>query len=119
MSFFSLNVLLSVLLQNTLSLATTFPTTLEVDLLFPLHANYSSTLIFPFLFVLQNAPLSPLLEPSITLQVWDTTYSNVPNGTLYSPAVRFPLSPTNYTVADTIFVYGFIDNLPVGRHSLI
>jgi len=116
MSFLSLLSLLSVLLQSTSTLADTFPATLELDLLFPLNTTYAPTTLFPIVFALQNAPLFPLFDPQFDFQIWDITHGNGLNATSYAPVLD--LSTTNFTVAETIFVYTYV-HLPVGSYSLV
>jgi hypothetical protein len=117
MSFVLPLSLFSVLFQSTFTFATTFPTILEIDLQFPLNKTYSPTESFPFLFALQNAPLFPSLGPQLLLQLWDITSGNGLNVTDYSP--QLSLSTTNFTLAETIFVYTSIPYLPVGLYALV
>src|ERR1700722_16179828 len=113
--------LLALLLQSTFTRATTntttFPSTAEVDLFFPLNQTYSPTPLFPIVFGLQNAPLFPSLDPSFELLLWNFTLGYGINATSYFPFVS--LSATNFTRAETAFAYGFVTNLSAGYYSLV
>jgi hypothetical protein len=61
MPFFSLVALLPVVLLWVVVQAdpTTFPATVEVDLIFPRNDTYAPSALFPIVFAFQNAALAP------------------------------------------------------------
>lgn len=64
-----LAVLLPVVLLGVARVgATTFPATVEVDLIFPRNDTYGPSVLFPIVFAIQNIALAPSLDPSIDFE---------------------------------------------------
>jgi hypothetical protein len=118
MPFLSLMALLPVVLpwMAVQASATAFPTTIELDLLFPRNTTYPSSSLFPFIFAFQNAPLAPSLDPGFDMQLWDITNGNGLNTTTTSPSLN--LAYTNFT-ADPTYVYTFLTNLKPAHYRLV
>ncbi|KAK3500591.1 hypothetical protein B0T13DRAFT_465760 [Neurospora crassa] len=82
---------------------TTFPTTVEVDLIFPRNDTYAPSTLFPVVFAFQNAALAPSLDPSLSFLLWDNTFDHAKD-------YKVNLKSTNFTTEPT-FVYTFISTL--------
>jgi hypothetical protein len=93
--------------------ATTFPTTVEVDLIFPRNDTYGPTALFPFVFAFQNALLAPSLDPGFDIELREVMS---PNSTGYGLAID--LSATNFSRSDPLYVYSSITNLPAAAYRL-
>ncbi|KAN0108809.1 hypothetical protein V8E51_008551 [Hyaloscypha variabilis] len=93
--------------------ATTFPTTVEVDLIFPRNDTYGPTALFPFVFAFQNALLAPSLDPGFDISLREITS---PNTTGYGLALD--VSATNFSRSDPLYVYTSITSLPAAAYRL-
>ena len=101
-----------ILLWAAQALATTFPATVEVDLIFPRNETYAPSDIFPLVFAFQNSALAPSLDPGFDLTIWDLN-SNL----TYDPSLA--LTNTNFSGSDPKFVYTSITNLPASKYRLV
>lgn len=86
--------------------ATTFPSTVEVDLIFPRNDTYAPSALFPIVFAFQNAQLVPSLDPGFDITLWDNSGRNV---TGQSPVLN--LKTTNFSNTDPTFVYTYVTDL--------
>ncbi|KAK3936205.1 hypothetical protein QBC46DRAFT_395595 [Diplogelasinospora grovesii] len=86
--------------------ATTFPATVEVDLIFPRNDTYAPSALFPIVFAFQNAALAPSLDPGFDLTLWAVSGLNT---TGYSPALD--LAATNFSGSDPTYVYTYVTHL--------
>jgi hypothetical protein len=113
--FFSLVALLPVVLLWVVVQAdpTTFPATVEVDLIFPRNDTYAPSALFPIVFAFQNAALAPSLDPGFELDLWDLTSLNL---TGYSPALD--LAWTNFSGSDPKYVYTFVTHPKASSYRL-
>ena len=93
--------------------ATTFPATIEVDLIFPRNDTYAPTVLFPIVFAFQNPALAPSLDPGFELELFDISS---PNLTAYSPTLD--LAKTNFSGSNPMFVYTSITNLKAASYIL-
>lgn len=115
MTFCSLVAHLTVVLlwMVVAAAATTFPATVEVDLVFPRNDTYAPSALFPIVFAFQNAALAPSLDPGFDLELWDISSSSL---TGYSPALD--LTATNFSRSDPLYVYTFVTNLAAAAYRL-
>ncbi|KAI0014002.1 hypothetical protein F4779DRAFT_560217 [Xylariaceae sp. FL0662B] len=81
--------------------ATTFPATVEVDLIFPRNDTYAPSTLFPFVFAFRNAALAASLNPHLLLTLWDKYY----NKTIFSPTLD--LTWTNFSSSEPLYVYTY------------
>ncbi|KAK8036445.1 hypothetical protein PG991_001582 [Apiospora marii] len=93
--------------------ATTFPATVEVDLIVPQNETYAPTEIFPFVFAWQNAALAPSLDPGINMvfNLWNDSKSAANPEIVLS---TLDLSDTIFNASDPTFVYGYRLNFTSG-----
>ncbi|CAK7207077.1 hypothetical protein SEUCBS139899_009885 [Sporothrix eucalyptigena] len=56
--------------------ATTFPQTVEVDVVFPRNETYAPAAVFPVVFAFQNPALVPSLDPGFQLELWQNIAHN-------------------------------------------
>jgi hypothetical protein len=107
MAAFALSTVLpAALLWATQVGATTFPATVEVDLIFPRNDTYAPSAMFPIVFAFQNAALAPSLDPGFDLTLWDSTGNN----TLADQPV-LNLKATNFSGTDPTYVYTYVTGL--------
>ncbi|KAK3934564.1 hypothetical protein QBC46DRAFT_399473 [Diplogelasinospora grovesii] len=107
MAAFSLSAVLpAALLWATQVGATTFPATVEVDLIFPRNETYAPSALFPIVFAFQNAALVPSLDPGFDLTLWDSTGNNTIPG---QPVLN--LWATNFSGNDPTYVYTYVTAL--------
>lgn len=110
MAFSSRVGLLPVALLSTVAQwasATTFPSTVEVDLVFPHNDSYAPSTIFPIVFAFQNAALAPTLDPGFELSILQN--GDVNSNVTYSP--QLDLRNTNFSGSDPYYVYTFLSNI--------
>ncbi|KAK7968781.1 hypothetical protein PG988_007854 [Apiospora saccharicola] len=93
--------------------ATTFPATVEVDLIFPQNDTYAPVDIFPLVFAWQNAALAPSLNPGINMvfRLYNGSKSDL-HPELIEPTLD--LSETIFNASEPTFVYGHLRNLTGG-----
>lgn len=93
--------------------ATTFPATVEIDLIFPQNDTYAPTTIFPLVFAWQNAALAPSLNPRIdvTLQLYNGSRSES-NPKSFFPT--FDFNQTLWNISEPTFVYHHMLNFTSG-----
>jgi hypothetical protein len=82
---------------------TTFPATVEVDLIFPRNDTYAPSTLFPIVFAFQNAALAYSLSPSFDLNIWDIADENNSWGPLYDTYIDWNNS------SDTTYAYRAIN----------
>lgn len=87
--------------------ATIFPSTVEVDLIFPHNDTYAPSTIFPIVFAFQNAALAPTLDPILELSVLQN--GDVNSNVNYGP--QLDLRNTNFSGSDPYYVYTFLSNI--------
>jgi hypothetical protein len=92
---------------------TTFPATVEVDLIFPRNNTYAPSALVPFVFTFQNAALAPSLDPGFDLELWDLTS---PYNAGYSPVLD--LAATNFSGSDPKYVCTYVTNLIASPYRL-
>ena len=96
----------TVLLWAAQAGATTFPATVEVDLVFPRNDSYAPSALFPIIFAFQNAALAPSLDPGFDMTLWD---SNGNTATVLPPSID--LKWTNFTSSEPTYVYTYVTSL--------
>jgi hypothetical protein len=97
--------------------ATTFPATVEVDLIFPRNDTYAPTALFPVVFAFQNAALVPSLDPGISITLYNGASAS--KATVATPVLD--LRNTNFTGSDPTYVSTYItglDKLSDGAYTL-
>jgi hypothetical protein len=87
--------------------ATTFPATVEIDLIFPRNDTYAPTALFPIVFAFQNAALATSLDPGIEIILYNGTR---PNLTTVASRV-LDLRYANFSGSDPTYVYTYITGL--------
>lgn len=116
----------------TAAAATTFPQTVEVDLVFPRNETYAPSAVFPVVFALQNPALVPSLDPGFQLELWQNIAHNnsldLPNidlggvnftnstGPLYVYTYALNINTTN-TGADATTQYNLAWSFSAGNCS--
>ncbi|OIW30766.1 hypothetical protein CONLIGDRAFT_630705 [Coniochaeta ligniaria NRRL 30616] len=107
MTSFSLLALVpAALLWTAQAAATTFPATVEVDLVFPRNDTYAPVPLFPIVFAFQNPELAQSIDPAFDLQLWNAEYLNA---TSYGPSldVRW----TNFSGSGPVYVWTYISQM--------
>jgi hypothetical protein len=102
---FSIGVL-AALLTATQAVTTTFPATVEVDLIFPRNDTYAPSAMFPIVFAFQNAELAPSLDPGFDMTLWDSTGNNT-----LADQPSIGLQWQNFSGTDPFYVYTFVIGL--------
>ncbi|KAM7211386.1 hypothetical protein V8F06_013237 [Rhypophila decipiens] len=81
----------------------TFPSTVEVDLVFPRNDTYSPEPFFPLVFAIQNPGLIGPLLFAIPYVIWSSNFSDAISGVIYVG--------DNVSSSDTYFPYRFTSEL--------
>jgi len=87
---------------------TTFPATVEVDLIFPRNDTYAPSALFPIVFAFQNAALAPSLDPGFDLTIQSSDGGNT------TAQIQNPLLDqtwNNFSSSEPTYVYTYITNL--------
>ncbi|KAL1891066.1 hypothetical protein Sste5346_007891 [Sporothrix stenoceras] len=88
-------------------IATTFPQTVEVDVVFPRNETYAPSAVFPIVFAIQNPALAPSLDPGFQFELWQNIAHN---NSLDLPNID--LGSTNFTNATgSVYVYTYALNI--------
>lgn len=101
-----LAILSAALLWAAQVAATTFPATVEVDLIFPRNDTYPPSALFPIVFAFQNAALAPSLDPGFDMTLWD---SNGNGASVLDPSID--LKWTNFSSSEPTYVYTYVTSL--------
>lgn len=109
-------VSLSAMLRHTLlwavlAGATTFPTTVEVDFIFPRNETYAPSRLFPVVLAFKNTAVAPSMILYLSIGIWDTT--DGPRTTLDGGPID--LKQFNFTSSDPVYVYTYLDNFDTTR----
>lgn len=106
MSFIFLALLVALLLSDVEAGNSTFPATVEVDLVFPRNDTYAPDPLLPIVFAIQDSQYAPYINPSIQFSI--TSDTNV-SDEIFTSFMDF--SSTNFSSSDPYFGWAAISKL--------